>query len=96
MKPNDANKKDNQLDVCLSMNSKATNNRQSKPIKVGDKVRSYVKPTSMKKGKVSVWSKDVYTITCIKDKHYLINDHRQRVWNRWELLKIDSAEGKDG
>ena len=47
----------------------------------------------MKKGNVSVWSKDVYTITTIKDKQYLINDHRQRVWNRWELLKIEGAQG---
>ena len=50
----------------------------------------------MKKGNVSVWPKDVYTITFIKDKQDLTNDHRQRVWNRHELLKIESAEGKDG
>ena len=50
----------------------------------------------MKKGNVSVWLKYVYTITTIKDKQCLINDHRQRVWNHWELLKIESVEGKDG
>ena len=76
--------------------SKATYNRKCKPLKVGDKVRTYVKPKSMKKGNVSVWPKDVYTITFIKDKQDLTNDHRQRVWNRHELLKIESAEGKDG
>ena len=96
MKPNEANKKDNHFDVWLNINSKATYNRKYNPIQVGDKVRTYVKPTSMKKGHVSVWSKDVYTITFIKYKQYIINDHRQRVWNRLELLKIESAEGKDG
>ena len=88
--------KDNHFDVWLNINSKATYNRTYKPIKVGDKVITYVKPTSMKKGNVSVWLKYVYTITTIKDKQCLINDHRQRVWNHWELLKIESVEGKDG
>ena len=50
----------------------------------------------MKKGNVSVWSKEVFKITFIKDNQYLINDHRSRVWNRHELLKVDAAEGKDG
>ena len=68
--------------------SKATYNRKYKPIKACDKVIEYLKPKSMKKGNVSVRSEDVYTITPIKDKQYLINDHRQRVWNRWELLRI--------
>ena len=50
----------------------------------------------MKKGHASVWSKDVFEITFTKDNQYLINDFRRRVWNRWELLKIEGAEGKDG
>ena len=64
-------------------------------LKVHDKVRTYVKPKSMKKGTDSHWSKEIYTITFIKDKQYLINDHRRRVWNRWELLKVNASEGKD-
>ena len=96
MKPNEANKKNNNFDVWLNTSSKATYKRKYKPIKVGGQVRTYVKPKSKKRGNVSVWSKDVYTITFINDKQYLTNDHRQRVWNRWELLKIESAEGKDG
>ena len=59
-------------------------------------MRTYVKPKNMKKGNVSVWSKEVFKITFIKDNQYLINDHRSRVWNRHELLKVDAAEGKDG
>ena len=96
MKPNEANKKGNHFDVWLTIHSKATYNRKYKQIKDGDNVITYVKPIIMKKGKVSVWSKDVYTITFISYKRYSINDHRQRVWNRWELLKIERAEGKDG
>ena len=49
----------------------------------------------MKKQHVSVWSKEVFKITFIKDNQYLINDFRRRVWNRWESLKVDAAEGKD-
>ena len=55
-----------------------------------------MKPKSMKKGSDSSWSKDVNTITFIKGNQYLVSDHRRRVWNRWELLKIEAAEGKDG
>ena len=94
--PNEATTKDNHFDVWLNINNKATYNRKYPPIKLGGQVRTDVKPKSMKKGTVSVWSKDVYTIAFIKYKQCLINDHRQRVWNRWELLKIESAEGKDG
>ena len=63
MKPNDAVKSSDDFDVWLNINRKATYTRKYKPIKVGDKVRTYVKPTSMKKGNVSVWSKDIYIYT---------------------------------
>ena len=39
---------------------------------------------------------EVYTVTFIKDNQYLINDNKRRVYNRWELLKIEGSEGKDG
>ena len=83
--------------VWLNISKRATYNLNYAPMKVGDEVRMLnVKPKSMKKGYGSSWSKDVYTITFIKYNQYLINDHRRRVWNRWELLKIDASEGKDG
>ena len=96
MEPNEAVKPSNHFEIWLNIINKATYNRKYKPIKVGDKVRTYVKPKSMKKGHDSSWSSQVYTITLIKDKQYLINDHRRRVWNRHELLKINASEGKDG
>ena len=60
MEPNDAVKPSNRFDVCLTINSKATYNRKLKPIKIGGKVRTHVKPKSMKKGTDSVWSKEVH------------------------------------
>ena len=63
---------------------------------IGSQVRTYVKPTSMKKGHVSVWSTNVFEITSVKDKQYIINDFCRRVWNRHELLKVDASQGKDG
>ena len=50
----------------------------------------------MKKGHVSVWSTNVFEITSVKDKQYIINDFCRRVWNRHELLKVDASQGKDG
>ena len=44
MKPNGAKRKYNHFDVWLAINSKATYRRNYKPVKVCDKVRTYVKP----------------------------------------------------
>ena len=97
MQPNEAKKKDNHFEVWLNISNKATYNRKYQPLKVGDKVRTYVKPKSFKKGYESVWSKEVYTIQLIKDGTYLLNDYqKKRVYKRHELLRIDGAEGKDG
>ena len=59
MKPNEAVKSSNHFDVWLEINSEATYNRKYKPIKFGDKVRTYVKLKNMKEGNVPVWSGDV-------------------------------------
>ena len=96
MQPNEAKNKYNNFEVWFNINSKATYSRKYPPLSIGSQVRTYVKPKSMKKQNVSVWSKEVFNITFIKDSQYLINDHRRRVWNRWELLKIEGAEGKPG
>ena len=95
--PNEAKKKDNHMDVWLNISSKANFNRKYPPLKVFDKVRVYQKPKSFKKGYESVWPKEVYTITFIKDGAYLLNDYeKRRVYRRHELLKVDASEGKDG
>ena len=92
---NEAVTPSNHMEVCLTISSKAKFNLKYPPLKVGDKVRTYVEPKNMKKGTVSVWSKDVFEFMYVKDNQYRINDHRRRVWNRWELLRVDAVEGKD-
>ena len=97
MTPHDAKEKDNHVEVWLNIRSKADFNRKYPPLKVGDSVRTYIKPHTFKKGYSSSWSKEIYEITYIKDKQYLINDsNRKRVWNRHELLRVSGSEGKDG
>ena len=63
---------------------------------MGYSVRTYIKPHTFKKGYNSSWSKEVYTVTYIKYNQYIANDQKRKVYNRWELLRIDGSEGKDG
>ncbi len=95
--PNDARKDENRIRVWLNIRKHATFNRKYPPLHVGDAVRTLVKPHTFKKGYQSSWSKQVYKITFIYDKQYLINDSdRRRVWNRHELLKVEGNEGQFG
>ena len=94
LSPNDARDYKNNIQIWLNIKQKTQYKRSYPPLSVGDSVRTAVKTHTFKKGHHSAWSKDVYKITFVKDNQYLINDHRLRVWNRWELLKIDGAEGK--
>ena len=84
--------KDNHIEVWLNIHNKATFARRYPPLKIGDRVRVSIKP----KGCVSSWSKEVYNITLIKDKQYLVNDNKRRVYNRHEVLKVEGVEGKYG
>ena len=94
LSPNDARDDKNNIEVYLNIRQKAQYKRNYPTLRVGDSVRTYVKPQTFKKGYHSAWSKDVYKITFIKDNQYLINDHKRRVYNRFELLKIEGAQGK--
>ncbi len=95
MSPNDARKDENNIEVYLNIRKRAQYQRLYPKLSVGDKVRTTIKKHTFQKGHNSAWSKEVYKITFIKDKQYLINDHRKRVWNRWELLKIEESQGVD-
>ena len=95
MSPNDARKDENNIQVYLNIKQKAQYKRKYPPLFPGSQVRVYQKPKSFKKGYESSWSKEVYNITFIKDNQYLVNDNKRKVYNRWELLKIEGAEGKD-
>ena len=97
MTPHDAKKKDNHIEVWLNITSKANFNRKYPPLAVGQKVRTYIKPHTFKKGYTPSWSKEIYTIQLIKDGAYLPNDYqKRRVYRRHELLKVIGSEGKDG
>ena len=97
MTPNEARRGHNNVEVWLHIYKDAKFNRRYPPLSVGDQVRTCIEPTTFKKGYEPRWSREVYSITFIKDRQYLISDgNRKRVWNRHELLKISGAEGKDG
>ena len=98
MSPIDARKPDNQIQVYMNIRQKAQFKRKYPKLNLSDQVRTYIKPHTFKKGYQSSWSKDVYKIIYISPdgKEFLVNDNKRKVYNRWELLKITGAEGKDG
>ena len=96
MSPNDARKDENSIEVYLNIKQKAQYKRKYPKLSIGDSVRITIKKHTFKKGYASSWSKEVYQITYITDNQYLVNDQTRKVHNRWELLKIEGAEGKDG
>ena len=96
MTPNEAKQEDNKLKVWLNIKNKTEFNRKYPPLSVGSFVRIY-EPPKHKKGYKSVWSSRVYKITFMNENGYLIDDYSKRkVFQRNELLKIESAEGKEG
>ena len=97
MSPNDAKDKKNHFEVWLNIYNNSNFARKYPPLKVGDSVRTYIKKKEgFKKGYESNFSKDVFKVWFIKDKQYLINDGKRRLYSRHELLKISGVEGKDG
>ena len=63
---------------------------------MGSFVRIY-EPPKHKTSYKSVWSSRVYKITFMNEKGYIIDDYSKRkVFQRNEMLKIESAEGKEG
>ena len=96
MSPTDAIKESNSIQVYLNIRKHAQCKRSYPNIYVGDSVITYIKPDTFKKEYNSAWPKDVYKITFITDNQYMVNDHKRKVYNRWELLKIEGSEGKDG
>ena len=97
MSPNNAKQGNNNIEIWLSIYNKANFNRKYPPLKKGDKVRTYIKPTTFKKGYESSWSKDVFEIIAISEdgKQYMVNNNTKKLYSRHELLKIRGAEGKD-
>lgn len=96
LSPNDARDDKNNIQVYLNMRQKAQFKRKYPPLSKLDSVRTYIKPHTFKKGYHSSWSSQVYKVTYVENNQYLVNDNKRRVYNRWELLKIEGSEGKDG
>ena len=96
MSPNNAKEKKNHFEVWLNIYNNASFSRKYPPLKVGDSVRTYIKPHTFRKGYESSWSKNVYEVTAYKDKQYTVNDNKNKLYSRHELLKITGAEGKSG
>ena len=96
MSPHDARTDENNIKVYMNIRKHAQYKISYPKLSGGDLVRTAIK-THIAKGHQSAWPKEVYKNNAfIKDNQYLINDHRRRVWNRWELLKIEGSQGKDG
>ena len=88
MKPVDAKKDSNKFAVWWNLHNKAKKERKYPNLKVGDIVRTMIKKTTFRKQTDNKWSNDTYKITFIKDNQYMINDHKRKVYYRWELLKV--------
>ena len=65
--PNEATKPENHLDVRLKLEMSRKSNRKYPELKVGDKVRKYDKKKHYVKERISVWSKEIYTITSAEE-----------------------------
>ena len=97
MTPNEAKDKKNHFEVWLNIYNNSNFARKYPLLKVGDSVRTYIKKKEgFKKGYESNWSKDVYKVIFYKDKQYLVNNNKRRLYSRHELLKINAVETKDG
>ena len=98
MSPNQARQGNNNIEVWLNIESKATYSRSYPPLKKSSEVRTYIKPTTMSKGYDSRWSKEVYKVVAITDdgKQFLVSNNSKRLYSRHELLLVRGVEGKDG
>ena len=96
--PNQATQGNNNIEIWLNINNKASFNRKYPRLFKGSQVRTYVKPGSFKKGYDSKWSKDVYKVIAITDdgKSFMVNNNSRRLYSRHELLLVRGSEGKDG
>jgi len=89
MKPADAIKEDNRLDVKMNLELKAKRDRRYPELKVGDKVKIMLRYNKFRKEHNPLYSDSKYEIEKIEQKHglnmYIVNG-RPRLKN--ELIKI--------
>ena len=97
MTPNQAKQGNDNIEIWLNIESKATYSRSYPPLKKGSEVRTYIKPKTMTKGYDSRWSKEVYKVIAITEdkKQFMVNNNSKRLYSRHELLLVKGVEGKD-
>ena len=67
----------------------AKHNRKYPPIKSGSTVRVLLKPSTFKKSWHDRWSPETYKVYGVQGRYYLVNDNKQKVYLRHELLLVD-------
>ena len=77
MTPNEAKREDNKLKIWLNIKNKTEFNRKYTPLSVSNFVRIH-EPPKHKKGYKYVWNSKVYTIICMNEKGYLIDDYSKK------------------
>ena len=91
MTPQDADKKENHMNVKLQMEIQRKNERIYPEVKVGDNVRIYKKKKLFEKERKSVWSDNIYEINKIdkfmNQNYYFVNGFT-RGFQRHEILKL--------
>ena len=86
MTPEEARQDKHRLTVFMNIALKAKHNRRYPPLKMGSVVRILSKPSTFKKSWHDKWSADTYKIIGIQGRYYLVNDNKQKVYLRHEIL----------
>ena len=95
--PNIAKEGNNNIEIWLNINEKASFNRKYPPLKVNDNVRTYIKKKTMSKGYDPRFTKEIYKVLRISEdgKQFLLNNNTRRLYSRHELKKVDEVQTKD-
>ena len=89
MKPSDAIKEDNRLDVKINLELKAKRDRRYPELKVGDKVKIMLRYNKFRKEHNPLYSDSKYEIEKNRTKAWVKHVYRQRPpTTKNELLKI--------
>ena len=86
MTPEEARQDKHRLTVFMNIALKAKHNIRYAPVRLGSNVRVMLKPSTFKKSWHDKWSPEIYKIIGIQGRYYLVNDNKQKVYMRHELL----------
>ena len=95
--PNIAKEGNNNIEIWLNINEKASFNRKYPPLKVNDNVRVYIKRKSFSKSYDPRFTKEIYKVLRISEdgKQFLLNNNTRRLYSRHELKKVNEVQTKD-